>query len=405
MNEWTEVTLGEVAEVNPETTPRNWADDHLIRYVDIASVTAGRGIDVGAIEAQPFGSAPGRARRRIRSGDVLVSTVRPNLRAFARVPDCLDGEVASTGFAVLRAKAGFVDPGYLWCVVESEAFVADMVARCTGSNYPAIRASDVAAYSVALPPLSEQRRIADLVHFADSHLQALGEELAANEVLLGALRSSLSEVGMRTPLSQYASTDGIQIGPFGSQLHSHEYTDDVDGVPVVMPRDLVNGAISSAKIQRVPEEVAVRLKKHRLKAGDIVFPRRGDLTKRALVTSEQEGWLCGTGCLRFRPRATDDAALLAEALAGAEVSDWLIENAVGTTMLNLNTTILSKVPVPDISESRAVAAASVAALANARSLRTELARARTARATLLTSLLDGDLGLSESYDRLIAEVA
>lgn len=180
--QWVKTTLGEIAEINPEATPK-WPADYEIRYVDIASVSATSGINLAEVGAHSFGKAPGRARRRIRAGDVLVSTVRPNLRSFAVVPKDLDGEVASTGFAVLRAKPSAL-PGFIWSLVQSEAFVEDMVGRCTGSNYPAVRADDVAAFPVSLPPLPVQRRIVDLLAHLDNHLLNLRAEERALRSLL-----------------------------------------------------------------------------------------------------------------------------------------------------------------------------------------------------------------------------
>ena len=159
------VTLGEIADVNPE--PARFEPDEWIRYVDLGSVTAGSGIDMSALGAYAFADAPSRARRVIRTGDVLVSTVRPNLRGFAVCPPELHGGVASTGFCVLRAKQG-VEPGYLWSCVRSDAFVAGLMLRATGSSYPAVRSTDVAAQSFSLPPLDEQTQVAQVIAALDS---------------------------------------------------------------------------------------------------------------------------------------------------------------------------------------------------------------------------------------------
>jgi type I restriction enzyme, S subunit len=95
-----------------------------------------------------------------------------------------------------------------------------------------------------------------------------------------------------------SSVDGVQIGPFGSQLHASDYVES--GIPVVMPKDMINTEISTDSIAYVSEEIANRLSKHRLKAGDLVFARRGDIGRFVIVSSEQTGWLCGTGCIRAR---------------------------------------------------------------------------------------------------------
>ncbi len=136
----------------------------------------------------------------------------------------------------------------------------------------------------------------------------------------------------------------IQTGPFGSQLHAHDYA--TEGVPVVMPQDMTGRRISSAKIARVRELDADRLRRHRMQAGDVVFSRRGDVGRHALVTPREIGWLCGTGCLLVRPSTGERiSAYVSCALAQPEALEWLTRHAVGATMPNLNTTILSNLPM------------------------------------------------------------
>lgn len=150
---------------------------------------------------------------------------------------------------------------------------------------------------------------------------------------------------------------GLQTGPFGSQLHASDYTEI--GVPVVMPKDIVNYRVSTSDIARIPETTALELSRHRLLPGDIVFARRGDIGRCALITRNEQGWLCGTGCLRSR---IDNKAALPEYLIfyldTPEVKTWLETNAVGQTMLNLNTSILAELPIclPPLPEQRKIAA-------------------------------------------------
>src|SRR5438067_854329 len=97
-----DVQLAAVAKINPDAIGR-LAPETQIRYVDLAAVSWERGVELAEVKEMSFVSAPSRARRAIRAGDVLVATVRPYLRGMAMVPLELDGAVASTGFAVLRS--------------------------------------------------------------------------------------------------------------------------------------------------------------------------------------------------------------------------------------------------------------------------------------------------------------
>lgn len=146
----------------------------------------------------------------------------------------------------------------------------------------------------------------------------------------------------------------IQTGPFGSQLHVEDYV--LDGVPVVMPANIRDGHINPQGIAQVDEADAARLARHRLRDGDIVYSRRGDISQRALTRRGQTGWLCGTGCLLVRPGQGVDPTWLSYWLATPWVHDWLRGHAVGATMQNLNTGILSALPVelPPIEEQRRI---------------------------------------------------
>lgn len=87
----------------------------------------------------------------------------------------------------------------------------------------------------------------------------------------------------------------IQTGPFGSQLHQSDYSEI--GIPVVMPKDLINGKISEDSIARVGSDHVNRLSRHKIEAGDILYSRRGDVGRCAYATEHEAGWLCGTGCI------------------------------------------------------------------------------------------------------------
>lgn len=149
----------------------------------------------------------------------------------------------------------------------------------------------------------------------------------------------------------------IQTGPFGSQLHASDYT--TFGTPVVMPVNLVGGNINEQSIARVSDDEVARLARHKLAFGDIVFSRRGDVTRFALVSEREAGWLCGTGCLKVSVgnSAIATSGFIAAVLASPESKEWLVRHAVGATMPNLNTAILAGIPItlPPIQEQRAIA--------------------------------------------------
>ncbi|GAA1926953.1 restriction endonuclease subunit S [Streptomyces sodiiphilus] len=149
----------------------------------------------------------------------------------------------------------------------------------------------------------------------------------------------------------------IQTGPFGSQLHASDYVSV--GVPSVMPQDIGDNVIREDFIARITVEDSLRLSRYLLEVGDIVYSRRGDVGRRALVRPDQQGWLCGTGCLRIRPGNEINSAYLSYYLGHPSVRQWIKQHAVGATMPNLNTKIIGAVPVvvPPQGEQDSIAAA------------------------------------------------
>lgn len=155
-------------------------------------------------------------------------------------------------------------------------------------------------------------------------------------------------------LSEFAE---IQTGPFGSQLHAADYVSF--GTPSIMPTNIGNRLnIVTDKIVFVGDKDIERLKKYTVKETDIVYSRRGDVEKCAYITQEQAGWLCGTGCLRIRFTSKNiSPKFCAYYLSTPQIKSWVLNSAVGTTMPNLNTTILGELPlvIPNIEEQREIA--------------------------------------------------
>ena len=150
-----------------------------------------------------------------------------------------------------------------------------------------------------------------------------------------------------------------QTGPFGSQLHSYDYV--LRGVPVVPTEGIGRRRLLTDGIPEVAEETAARLSRHRLRAGDILFARRGVQATglSAIVTSRQEGWLCGTGAILLRVNGAEIYPEFLSFLLSAEESVlWLKQHAVGAVMPNLNEGVIRQIPLtlPPLAEQKAIAA-------------------------------------------------
>ncbi|WED65103.1 restriction endonuclease subunit S [Synoicihabitans lomoniglobus] len=157
-------------------------------YVDIGSVNRETKTVRGASKIAGS-NAPSRARKVIRTGDVVVSMTRPNLNAVALIDEDLDDQIASTGFEVLRSNE--LDPRWLYYLVRTEAFVGRMTDLVQGALYPAIRPRDIHAFEIPVAPLPEQKRIADKLEAVLGRVDACRARLARVPDLLKRFRQSV----------------------------------------------------------------------------------------------------------------------------------------------------------------------------------------------------------------------
>ena len=155
------------------------------------------------------------------------------------------------------------------------------------------------------------------------------------------------------PLGKHAT---FRTGPFGSALHKSDYAND--GIPIVNPMHIVDSKIEPTRTMTITERAAKNLSEFRMKPGEIVIGRRGDMGRCAVVQEHQSGWLCGTGSMIIRPLNTD-AEFLQRVLSSPRAISAIEDSSVGTTMVNLNQGTLAglKVQFPPHPEQRVIAAA------------------------------------------------
>jgi type I restriction enzyme M protein len=158
-SEYPHVRLGEVCDINPEASnPAELYPGSFFNYIDISCVENESGKLLGANNV-PTDEAPSRARRSVKKDDVLISTVRPNLKAFTILKEVPERAIASTGFAVLRAKTERLLPGFLICMLRHKKAVDQMIGMMGKGAYPSINQSDVESVQIPLPPLDVQKEI------------------------------------------------------------------------------------------------------------------------------------------------------------------------------------------------------------------------------------------------------
>jgi type I restriction enzyme S subunit len=315
-----------------------------------------------------------------------------------------------------------------------------------GSSVPGFNLGQLRGLRVRIPPLSEQKAIAHILGALDDKIdlnrrinqtletlaQTLFRSWFVNFDPVRAKAEGRQPEGMDAETaalfpSRLADADGtqlpegwswsrlgqevgrcggmIQTGPFGSQLHASDYVSH--GIPVVMPKDIALRHVSTTDIARVRHEDAQRLARHQLCEGDLVYSRRGDVERHALVGIREQGWLCGTGCLLVRLGPQWPSPIYVSlALSQPEAKAWISQHAIGATMPNLNTGILSNVPLLVPSDKVLVKFSSMVSALEAQIVQNQRQSEtlEQLRDVLLPKLLSGELRVREAEVQLAASV-
>ena len=205
------------------------------------------------------------------------------------------------------------------------------------------------AIEVAYPSLTEQRRIVAIldeafegIATAKAHAEKnLRNARETSEAFLESLLCTDTEEWVEGPLASLVGP--VSTGPFGSMLHKADYVDE--GVPLVNPINIVDGAIVFSVDKQIDQATKARLRSYLLRTGDIVVARRGEIGRCAVVSAVEDGWLCGTGCFFIRPAGDVEPDFVAHLIRSRPYRRRLVGLSTGATMLNLSNTVLSLLPL------------------------------------------------------------
>jgi len=344
-----QVEIGKYVKKIDTWNPLKSRFDDIFSYIDLSSVDKDKKlVDCSLVQSIEGKNAPSRARQLVKKTDVLISTVRPNLNGVAIVPINLDGATASTGYCVLRAQQSVLDPLYLFYWVQTKIFINDMLLKATGANYPAISDKIIKQSKIPLPPLPEQKKIADILDAADSlrqkdqqlveHYDRLSQSLFLD--MFGDVFNNTK--GFSIALFSEL-VEKVQIGPFGSQLHKCDYVEN--GIPLINPVHIVNSKIIPNHAFSLRTEKYKSLPNYHLKAGDLIMGRRGEMGRCALVTEKEDGFFCGTGSLYLRLNNKVTPLFLMKTITSKSGKEYLERNAQGVTMMNLNKKIILNIEI------------------------------------------------------------
>ena len=177
-SDWEVKHFEDVADIDKNSLNGSTSKEYEFDYISLSDVDS----DDFKIETtrQVFYAAPSRARRIVKQGDILMSTVRPNLQGFSLIRNEVKDLIASTGFAVITANK--CSNEFLFQYLFSSGIERQFYQLLVGSNYPAINSSDVRKLKIPLPPLPEQKAIAQVLSTADAAIHTTEKIIAQKEL-------------------------------------------------------------------------------------------------------------------------------------------------------------------------------------------------------------------------------
>ncbi|GAA4049082.1 restriction endonuclease subunit S [Nonomuraea soli] len=264
-------------------------------------------------------------------------------------------------------------------------------------SMPHLTAEKLARVPIPLPPVEQQRAIADYLDRETARIDTLIEEQQRLIEMLRERRAAVIAGEFDAPATgrlRYA-IQFAQTGPFGTQLSAEEYVED--GVPVVNPTHIKRGAITPDAMISVTPEKAAELRRHQLEVGDIVLGRKGEVDKSALVSEAEAGYICGSDSMLLRPSEDVDPSYLWWFFQSPESHSQLEQWSVGSTVAGLNQTTISRIvlPLPSVVEQRRIAQHLDEQIAKTDALIAETERfvelARERRSALITAAVTGQM--------------
>ena len=288
---WPRVPIGDLCLPTETKDPRDEADRPFL-YVDIASIDR-QLKTIGSFSEILGAEAPSRARKRIQANDVLVSTVRPNLNAVAIVPRELDGQIASTGFCVLRPQPSVLHHKFLFYFTVTPEFVGELSSRVRGAHYPAVSDGDVKKLAIPLPPLSEQRRIVEILDQADALRRKRAEADAKAARILPALFYKM----FGDPATNPKGWPVKALSALGASVRyglGQPPTLSPAGVPFIRATNISRGRIEAQDVLTVDPKSVPSGRDAFLRAGEVIVVRSGAYTGDvAQVTDRWSGSVIG----------------------------------------------------------------------------------------------------------------
>lgn len=282
--------------------------------------------------------------RIFKKGQVLYGSRRTYLKKVAVA--VFDGICANTTFVFESKDPAAFEQRLLPFLMLSEGFTNWSIAHSKGSTNPYVLFSDLASYEFDLPPLAEQKVLAEKLWAAYEVKQSYLKMIeATQEMVKSQFIEMFGDISINSkawPVEKLANVADIKIGPFGSLIHQRDYQEG--GHCLINPSQIINNKIVPDSKVAVTEYKYQELLSYSVSIGDIILGRRGEMGRAGII--EEEGMLCGTGSMVIRPKDNGDSLFLHLFITSPHSKEWLENNSVGTTMMNLNTQIVGNMEIP-----------------------------------------------------------
>lgn len=338
-----QLAIGDLVEKISSVNPASYFDQEDFSYVDIAAVSQSSK-RIENPQTILCDDAPSRARQVLLEGDVLVSTVRPNLNAVACVNSEHDGAIASTGFTVLRPVQDKLDSGYLYHWVRTNTFIADMVSKSTGQSYPAVSDKIVKASTIPLPPLEGQKRIAGILDQADALRRLRARALEKLNTLGQAVFQEMFVSGdINYPVKQLGSVCDVRDGTHDSP----KYVDH--GHPLLTSKNFSRGVVDYQSAKLISDEDFDKInKRSKVHVGDIVMPMIGTIGSPVLIDIEPDFAIKNVALIK-RIDGSPAPIYIQSFLNSNKVKRMFLEKGKGGTQkfISLGDIRSLEIPVPD----------------------------------------------------------
>ena len=369
-------------------------------YIDLSSVDKNTK-SIASIERHECSDAPSRARKLVKTDDVLVATVRPNLNGVALVNGAHHGMTASTGYCVLRPNKDKLDSRFLFHWVKTGVFVQRMVNVATGANYPAVSDAKVKASKIPLPPLPEQKRIAAILDAADALRATRRESLAQLDILLQSTFLDLFGDPVTNPkgweeehLPSLVSKrkHSLKRGPFGGALKKEIFVPE--GFKVYEQRNVIYNDFNAGSYF-VKKSDYERLIAFKVLPNDLLISCSGTIGRIAAVSMDAAPGIMNQALLKI---TLDESRMLNAFFLGLWRSQPFEQQVLGMThgtgmknMKSMNELKSTKFLAPPLGFQRCFAAIVKSVERQKASQRAHLAELDTLFASLQSRAFRGDL--------------